>query len=85
MKSSKPADPDIGVCWLVSMLHFYSGTLLQNLSGVDSTMRAKLVHGTNSMTWANSVLPTYMRTPRGSQPGESTRFLEIQVQVDTKI
>ena len=46
----KPADPDIGVCWLVSMLHFYSGTLLQNLSGVDSTMRAKLVHGTNSMS-----------------------------------
>src|SRR3981081_1006020 len=47
-------------------------------------MRAKLVHGTNSMTWANRVLPTYMRTPRGSQPGESTRFLARKVQVGTK-
>src|SRR5437867_4228006 len=44
-------------------------------------MRAKLVHGTNSMTWANKVLPTYMRAPWGSQSGESTRFLANEVQV----
>jgi hypothetical protein len=48
------------------------------------TMRAKLVHGTNSMTWANKVLPTYMGAPRGSQARESTRFLENEVQVGTK-
>src|SRR5258708_39834120 len=48
-------------------------------------MRAKLVHGTNSMTWANKVLPTYMRAPWGSQPKESTRFLPNKVQVGTKL
>lgn len=48
------------------------------------TMRAKLVHETNSMTWANKVLPTYMRTPRSSQAREATRFLEIEVQIGAK-
>ena len=48
-------------------------------------MRAKLVHGTNSMTWANKVLPIYMRAPWGSQPRESTRFLANAVQVGTKL
>src|ERR1700736_2181200 len=47
-------------------------------------MRAKLVHGTNSMTWANKVLPTCMRTPRGSQPEETTPFLANEVQIGTK-
>src|SRR5260370_29822420 len=47
-------------------------------------MRAKLVHGTKSMTWANKILPTCMRTPRGSQPEETTPFLANEVQIGTK-
>jgi hypothetical protein len=39
MKRDKQEDPDIGVFLLVSVLHFYSGQPLQNLSGVDTTPR----------------------------------------------
>jgi hypothetical protein len=39
MKRDKQEDPDIGVFLLVSVLHFYSGQPLQNLSGVDTPSR----------------------------------------------
>jgi hypothetical protein len=35
-------------------------------------MRVKLVHGTNSMTCENSVLPTFMCHPREYHPRERT-------------
>jgi hypothetical protein len=47
-------------------------------------MRAKLVQGTNATIWANSVLPTFMRDPRGCQLRETTQFMAVAVQIDTK-
>src|ERR1039457_4155328 len=45
-----------------------------------STMRPKLFHGTNSMTCANSVLPTFMRHPRSVKP-ESLANVENEIQI----
>lgn len=39
----------------------------QRLSG-RSMMRRKVFHGTNSLTWANSVLPTFMHRPGSFKP-----------------
>ena len=36
MKRDKQEGPDIGAFLLASVLHFYSGRPLQNLSGVDT-------------------------------------------------
>ena len=36
MKRDKQEGPDIGAFLLASVLHFYSGRSLQNLSGVDT-------------------------------------------------
>src|ERR1019366_1717703 len=45
-----------------------------------STMRPNLFHGTNSMTCANSVLPTFMRHPRSVKP-ESLANVENEIQI----
>ena len=45
------------------------------------TVHAKLVHGTNSMTWAIKVVQTYARALRSGQAQETTRFLANAVQV----
>jgi len=46
-------------------------------------MSPKVFHGTNSITCANSALPTFMRHPRSSRPASiANKPSEIQV-VDT--
>src|ERR1700747_163257 len=47
-------------------------------------MRAKLVQGTNSMIWANRVLPTFTAAPRGCQSRETTYYLVVRIQIGTK-
>jgi hypothetical protein len=42
--------------------------------------RPKVFHGTNSMSWANSVLPTFMRHPRVFKP-ESIAKMENEIQI----
>src|ERR1700730_12785792 len=49
-----------------------------------SMMRPNVFHGTNSMTCANSVLPTFMRYPRSPKPERiANAEFEIQI-VDTR-
>lgn len=45
-----------------------------------STMRPKVFHGTNSITCAKSVLPTFMRYPRSVKP-ESFANSQIKFQI----
>ncbi|MCD8504698.1 MAG: hypothetical protein LRY49_06780, partial [Burkholderiaceae bacterium] len=40
--------------------------------------------GTNSMSWAKIVLPTFMSNSRNSQISEGTQKCEFSVQIGTK-
>jgi hypothetical protein len=44
----------------------------------------KVVHGKNSISWANSVLPVFMRGSAGGCPGIFSD-LHFDVQIDTEL
>ena len=46
------------------------------------TMRETLVHGINSITWANRVLPVFVGLPRCCQLRETTPVLANHMQID---
>lgn len=46
-------------------------------------MRVKLVQGTNSMSYAKSVLPTFMAHPPGYGSRKTTQERSIQLQIGT--
>ena len=46
-----------------------------------STMRPKVFHGTNSITCANSVLPTFMRHPGVGQTREHRKTAKRQIEI----
>lgn len=48
------------------------------------TMQEKLVHGTNSVSCANSVLPAFTGIPKSCQPEETTQKYAIRFQISTK-
>ena len=50
-----------------------------------ATMRAKLVHGTNSINWAKSVLPRFIGNPQNYRSRETTNKWRIEIQIGTKI
>ena len=68
MKRDKQEGPDIGAFLLASVLHFYSGRSLQNLSGVDSLLLL-------TPTLADRVLVTQLRIKAAevaAQPNQNT-------------